>query len=257
MIFMHRTMNRWFHVLLILAVTLATTLTYADAKRSIQLNEEAVKYTAQGKIDKAIELLQRSLSVDPNNLTSVHNLAVLYLEAGKTGKAKELLTRYLKTNPQSGDLLATMGDLYFATKDSKSARSFYTEAIKAQTSKNIYRKLASVCLLEKDVTCAKRSLERSIILDPKDFESYLSLANLHLVDKEFQQAIKHAQTALQLKLDIEPYLVLTQGYLALNDKKKARTYYDNLLKLKSQLEGSQKLDRQTVANIRVLAREFK
>ncbi|PCK20834.1 rhomboid family intramembrane serine protease [Bacillus pumilus] len=58
-----------------------------------------------GHLDKAIQLMQKSLEKDPNEPNKLYHLSLLYAEKGDTAKAEERIEEALKQDPQNDQFL--------------------------------------------------------------------------------------------------------------------------------------------------------
>ncbi|BBP90719.1 hypothetical protein BsIDN1_43370 [Bacillus safensis] len=61
----------------------------------------ALSEAQQGRLDKAIQFLQKSLEKDPDDPNKLYHLSLLYVEKGETAKAEDLLAKALKQDPQN------------------------------------------------------------------------------------------------------------------------------------------------------------
>ncbi|MCM2988873.1 rhomboid family intramembrane serine protease [Bacillus safensis] len=65
----------------------------------------ALSEAQQGRLDKAIQFLQKSLEKDPDEPNKLYHLSLLFVEKGDKAKAEELLEKALKQDPQNDQFL--------------------------------------------------------------------------------------------------------------------------------------------------------
>ncbi|MBU5207123.1 rhomboid family protein [Bacillus safensis] len=65
----------------------------------------ALSEAQQGRLDKAIQFLQKSLEKDPDEPNKLYYLSLLFVEKGETAKADDLLAKALKQDPQNDQFL--------------------------------------------------------------------------------------------------------------------------------------------------------
>lgn len=65
----------------------------------------ALSEAQQGRLDKAIQFLQKSLEKDPDEPNKLYHLSLLFVEKGETAKADDLLAKALKQDPQNDQFL--------------------------------------------------------------------------------------------------------------------------------------------------------
>ncbi|MEH7651070.1 rhomboid family intramembrane serine protease [Bacillus safensis] len=75
-----------------------------DASAEV-LHIYALSEAQQGRLDKAIQFLQKSLEKDPDEPNKLYHLSLLFVEKGDKAKAEELLEKALKQDPQNDQFL--------------------------------------------------------------------------------------------------------------------------------------------------------
>lgn len=79
----------------------------------------------------------------------------------------------------------------------------------------------------------KQHMERRVQSQPRDFQAHLQLGIVHFRDRDYQDAIEHLETALELLPDYSGYpspaLVLSQVYDALGDRQSQLRYLEIML----------------------------
>ncbi len=76
----------------------------ADSQHITRVMEEmGVGYFNQGNTERAVDLFERVLEIDPDHARAHYHLALCYAGLGDTAKAKELLSRFLELAPDDPD----------------------------------------------------------------------------------------------------------------------------------------------------------
>ena len=78
---------------------------------------------------KAIEMYNKALDLDPNYGPPLRNIARVYVTTGNVEKALEYYEKYASLYPADASLFATMGELYFEAGEIDKAIAKLKEAI--------------------------------------------------------------------------------------------------------------------------------
>lgn len=99
---------------------------------NIELHYElGVLYDKTGKKDAAIEKMKQVIKMDPQNADALNYLGYTYADSGiKLDKAESLIRRALDLEPDSGYILDSMGWVYYRKGDYERARKYLEKALK-------------------------------------------------------------------------------------------------------------------------------
>ncbi len=81
--------------------------------REPELNDTIVAYIENGKYDKAIEISQKALKLNPNNISALHNIGVAYGNQGELNKAIEAFQKIADLNPIYDSEFKNKGDFFY------------------------------------------------------------------------------------------------------------------------------------------------
>lgn len=102
----------------------------AKAAEAGRLAERAARRAQEGDYARAVELLRRSLDLNPALQTAHRDLAMSLMELGKHAEAKDALIDALKLDATDAWSFVVLGNLYAKNeKDFVRARSFYERAL--------------------------------------------------------------------------------------------------------------------------------
>jgi predicted Zn-dependent protease len=105
-------------------------LPFAEANESAtQLWEQGQEAMRQGKSDLALELYQRSLTIDPGLTRNYLSLAAAYLDKGDDEAACPHLTRYVEANPEQLTLRVYLADLLLRLRRLPDARDQFERCV--------------------------------------------------------------------------------------------------------------------------------
>lgn len=86
-------------------------------------------YEQAGDIEKAIEMLQKSISLDPENHLSLNYLGYMWADKGmKLNEAKKLINKALELDPDNAAYIDSLGWVYFRQENYKKALELIKKA---------------------------------------------------------------------------------------------------------------------------------
>lgn len=86
----------------------------APAQTAEEMHAEAVQLAKEGKTAEARTVLERLVSIHPNNALVYNDLGVLRSEAGDTAGARQAYERAVELEPANATFRRNLADLYFA-----------------------------------------------------------------------------------------------------------------------------------------------
>jgi tetratricopeptide (TPR) repeat protein len=174
-------------------------------------------YLRNGDFDLAIDILRRSLSLNPKNTNTIKNLAFLYAGVVSADSAVRLLTKGIQIDSSDMDLYTRRAAINFKINNFKKALPDYLRLINSGDS-------SALNLKRTGIGYAKS-------LKPKEAVFYLLKAY-------------KADTA-----DLETVSNLAQNYVQLKDKKNAIFFYKTLLTMLDPFETAIGLDYLLLAEV--------
>ncbi|TAL63557.1 MAG: hypothetical protein EPN88_12065 [Bacteroidetes bacterium] len=155
----------------------------------------------KGDSFKAIDLFNRSLSLNKKNTNAIKNLAYLYTVTYKPDTAIQLLTNGIKIDPTDMDLYARRAALNYSKNYNKRALNDYLKILSSGDSSILYLKRAGIGYANN--------------LQPKEAVRYLLLA--------YQKDT----------VDFEISGFLARNYQLINDLKNSAYYYRHIIEMLS------------------------
>ncbi len=195
-----------------------------------QMFTNAVAEYQLGNQEKAIELLQQTITAYPDFLDAKLVLGQIYLERNQFEKAKETLKSALTISKESTEIHYTLGVAYFNLQEFDNAIKEFKNVLKLDPNHEQVSELLSLSYLNQGVILyqnnqqesAVKKFRQAIKYDSQNIQSYKNLSIL-LYELERKD---EAQDVIQKALNIEPsekvlLKILVQIYADKNQLDKA------------------------------------
>lgn len=165
--------------------------------------------------NKAINTINKALSINPDNLNYLKYKAQILSENNKTIEANKILDEILKENTTILDY----------KKDIESLRYYnLAKAEKDRTKSKFY--IANYFYELGDKQRAIKELNQNISANKKDYKSITKLANIHFEENQLAEAMDLYEKSYKIKKNYkETLLGIAQMYLLKKDYKNAATFY--------------------------------
>ncbi len=172
----------------------------------------AALYVQQGKINIAIDRVNKVIAKNPGNVAAITLLGKLYIKNKETLKAEETLKKSIKTNPKRSSPYYNLSSYYIAFKHTDKAIATLKEGIKlSNKSAGLKFMLATIYHRENKHTEAIKYYEELLVINPKQMAVTNNLALLLSNDKsKIDRALKLVAKLEETK---NPYLLDTVGWV--------------------------------------------
>jgi tetratricopeptide (TPR) repeat protein len=149
--------------------------------------------------ERARGLLERAISLKPDEPIIFDALGRAYLGTGDLTAAQTNIKRALELNPEMFESLNNLGTVYFEAKDYANAEKYFTDALRANpqataTRYNLARCFARAGQYEK----AAREFEQVLRSSPGDAEAYYELGLVYERMGRARDALQSFERGLQL-----------------------------------------------------------
>ena len=207
----------------------------------------------EGKIDKAVSVLEKAISRNPHRADLYTSLASLYEKNGNPKKAIEALKRGIAKNPKNKALTMSLVMLLDNLGEKQAAVKYAREILKVDPDYVPALNYIGYTFAEQGIHLeeAEKLLKRAVKLVPKDGFVLDSLGWLYFRKKEFNKAYSYLKKARSL-VPQDPIISEHMGdlYLARQEFKKAAREYSFALK-----KAKKKADRRRIRKKLHRARE--
>ena len=155
-------------------------------------------YLQQGRIDRAISVLEASLRNEPFQPEALTNLAFAYLQAQNPGLALELIETCRRLHPDYTPALLQHGLMLLADPDTAEAVAVLREAVAAFPQMPGPRNNLAVALARTgDRAGAREELTTLLELDPGNFSALFNMGALYAAETNAPAAIPWLRRAME------------------------------------------------------------
>jgi len=173
---------------------------------------QALEQYRRGNINQAIAKLNNVIRIRPNYISAISHLASLYFNLGQTGKALEILNRGLNRNPDNIHLAGQLGLMLVQTKNFSEAIPFLEYVCeKDRSDPDYFNYLGLAYMGVGSLEKAREMFKEALRLDPDLVSALNNLGYLNLTffvkeknEKYLEMALENFDLALKYKPDLEP-----------------------------------------------------
>ncbi|KJJ84951.1 transmembrane and TPR repeat-containing protein 1 [Candidatus Omnitrophus magneticus] len=197
------------------------------------LNNLALAYVKEGRIESAIPLYEQSIELSPNDANGYNNLGILFSEKGDLETAEKFYIKAFEKNSNDVKTIYNLANLYNSKGEKENAITFYKRAIKLNSENGkAYNNLANVYSELGRMNDALESYEAAIKINPTDKFAYNNLATIYRNKKDFLRAIELYQKAITIDPSYPlSYQNLGITYALMGEKKKSVEIFYNLINI--------------------------
>ena len=145
---------------------------------------------------------RRILALQPDNHRALNNLAAVLLP-DRIAEAIELLERSVELEPRQPDAFQNLGNAYLYRDDPRTAREWYRRALVVRETGAAFHHLGDASYRMGDYASAEDSYRRAVALEPEDADHRLWLANTLRARERFDDAVVEYEASLRLRPDLE------------------------------------------------------
>ncbi len=155
-------------------------------------------YLQQGRMDRAIDVLEESLRNEPFHPEALTNLAFAYLQVQNPGLAMELIETCRRLHPDYKPALLQQGIMLLTQPESQEAVDVLREAVAAFPALPGPRNNLAVALARQgDRKGAREELAGVLELDPRNFSALFNMGGLYAQETNVVDAIPWLRRAME------------------------------------------------------------
>lgn len=218
------------------AQTLYSTLLERDPNNPEVLHFQGLVTHQMGHTQLALPLIERSLSLRPQNIHFLANAGSIYQAVGAWKKAEAIYRELTRLVPKDDKIWHTLGRMYLEQGNINEAEQAYRKAASLSESNFEYWKSLGITLLKLsrpgDAEEALRCFKKVIAADPNDAEGHNNLGiALGLLNRR-DEALDAARMAIRLDpRSWQPWLNLAQIHLKNDEVENALEVYQSGIEL--------------------------
>ena len=212
------------------------TILDRDANNPEACHFQGLLYHQTGRTQLALPLIERSLTLRPQNKQFLTNAGLIYQAVGDWKKAEAAYRVLTRLVPQDDTFWQHLGQMLMEQGNTEEAEQVYRKATGLAESNPEYWKSLGIALLKLcrpgDVEEAVRCFRKVIAADPGDAEGHNNLGiALGLLNRR-DEALAAARTATKLDpRSWQPWLNLAQIYLTNDEVENALEVYQHGIEL--------------------------
>lgn len=161
---------------------------------------------SQGRLDEAIIIFKKALTVAPSNFDANHFLGIICIHQGVYEGAIPYFVNAIKSNPKSGDAYQNLAFALLALNRHEAALENFQIAVGLKPElASAYRGMGDIYSSLGNVTQAIEHYKLSLKYDTKSVKTYNNLGHVYKSTSELKQAVKYFKMAFELdssRLDI-------------------------------------------------------
>lgn len=196
---------------------------------------EAYSNSKVKNYDKAIEMINKSLKINPKNINAYVALGKIYLSKGNGSDAIKNFERALDLDKKNPEALTSKAKVYALINNNDDAISLLNEAIMNDpTYSPAYNELAELYANLKDYSKAAENFEKYIAASEATPEKLKRYASILYIDKDYQKDINILEDLIKTEKDNPSFIrILAYSYLRLDQIEKSKNYFEKLFTLTS------------------------
>lgn len=186
-------------------------LNFALQACSIATNDAQIRVRAAnlaselGRPEDAIMILREALNITPNDSGILGRLSVISDKIGKTEDALNFAKKAIERNPLNAHAFAHLSNIFVRQGDLNSAQDAIDKSIAINSLEpGFYCQKSNLFLRQGNLQKAESILISALKSLPEAARIHVQLSKLYLMKHDYMNALRHADTALQLgDTDIE------------------------------------------------------
>lgn len=199
----------------------------ADKKKAEIFYQHGTEKLINKDYTQALDLLLKSLKLDPENSNTENNLGMAYYFKKQYGKAKEHLLRSITLDPKNSDARNNLASVYFENGQYDQAENEYLKIVDdlVYTSQcTTYYNLALVNLKKNKVTAAVDYLQKSIKENEDYCPAYFVLGGIWKTQYRYKDALDMFRRGTRGSCYSNPAPIYEQAMIQIemNDFKQAK-----------------------------------
>ena len=192
-------------------------------------------YLLQGDVNQAQRAFELAAGLNPQSASAQERLAKVLSIEGSYSEAEKAYENSLALAPDYAPALSGLSEVLGKQGKSKQASARIDRQIAGQPKAfQLYVAKGEFCIAQKDWSCAERSYQQTLGINPYFVNGYLALAHIYAATNRAQNMIQEYEAARAKFPEYLPtYILLAQVYEYVGEVDRARETYQAALKVDS------------------------
>lgn len=198
-----------------------------------ELLSAALNHHKAGKLSEAALLYREILSGEPRHADALHLLGVLCNQVGDADLAVDLISKSIEINPRVTESHNNLGNALKKRGDEKGAERSYDRAIELNPrNADAYMNLGILLEEQRRLEEARSAYQRALRSAPDTLRAQLSLGNIAVAMGDFKLGVKHIKTAVRSSPNHAPaHYALGNAQFMLGQSALAKASYIRAIRL--------------------------
>ena len=152
-----------------------------------------------GDLEKAQQMMENAIHVNPNDILAHNNLAGILQELGKYDLAEEILNKCLELDPKNSITYSNLGAVLIHQGKLDRSEFILKKGIEVNPNEvNSYLSLGVLMRLSDKVNKAIEYTKKALEIQPNNEAAYCNLGDFFRISKEYKKAIINFEKVLKL-----------------------------------------------------------
>jgi|GEM_PF-1973196 len=202
------------------------------------LNNKGIVLKKQCNWSDAIQVLQRALSIAPQQAEIIKNLASCYTLIGEYEKSKALYNKAIELSPLDSDAHHWLNQMLYEDKDPEFLSSYKKSIQQYPNAEQLMLDMAHKQNQAGDLLASKETLENALKLDKAHPTTLIELGVVLRELEDFEQSHQYLLEADKLHAsNLLAKEELGKSYISLNEPEKALAIFNHLLTINPEQQG--------------------
>ena len=175
---------------------------------NVELNTKlAALYTRTSQHEQAAEIWNKLLDADPENPNYHDSLCNSLQAAGKLDEAIEIVQSFIEMSPDDGIHYARLAKLYADSENEEAAIKNYEKATELEYGeKDLHLKFAEIYFLKDDVEGSENALKNAVLSATSDWDRQnieKRLINLYRIQGNLDQKLQNAEAEGNISIELQ------------------------------------------------------
>jgi tetratricopeptide (TPR) repeat protein len=168
-------------------------------EKSVVYGLRADCYTHQGQFDKAWDDLTQAIALDPKNAHAYYLQGFILDERHNPRDAIVAYSKAIELDPKDTDSLYNRGVAFSVAGAMDSAIKDYSRVVEVDAKyASAYANRGAAYAAQGKLDAALADLTKAVTLDPQEYKAFGNRAKIHMVRREYAEAIKDCDALLRL-----------------------------------------------------------